>query len=61
MYTISSTPDSVIKELAQLHKTLRKQLKLTQTELAERAGVSLGSLKRFESIGLIYLESVLRE
>ena len=60
MYTISPTPDSVSKELAQRHKTLRKQLKLTQAEFAERAGVSLGSLKRFESTGLISLESLLK-
>jgi len=60
MYTISPTPDSVSKELAQRHKALRKQLRLTQAELAERAGVSLGSLKRFESTGLISLESLLK-
>jgi len=60
MYTISSTPDSVSKELAQRHKTLRKQLKLTQVDLAERAGVSLGSLKRFELSGQISLESLLK-
>ncbi|MBK3517379.1 helix-turn-helix domain-containing protein [Carboxylicivirga marina] len=60
MYTISSTPDSVSKELASRHKALRKQLKLTQTDLADRAGVSLGSLKRFETSGQISLESLLK-
>ncbi|MBS2210723.1 helix-turn-helix transcriptional regulator [Carboxylicivirga mesophila] len=60
MYTISSTPDSVCKELAKRHKALRKQLKLTQAELADRAGVSLGSLKRFETTGQISLESLLK-
>ena len=60
MYTVSPTPDSVSKELAQRHKSLRKQRRLTQVELAERAGVSLGSLKRFESTGLISLESLLK-
>lgn len=60
MYTISSTPDSVSKELASRHKALRKQLKLTQAELADRAGVSLGSLKRFETSGQISLESLLK-
>lgn len=60
MYTISSTPDSVSKELAKRHKVLRKQLKLTQAETAERSGVSLGSLKRFESSGQISLESLLK-
>jgi len=33
---------------------------MTQTELAERSGVSLGSLKRFESTGKISLESLLK-
>ncbi|WP_430815920.1 helix-turn-helix domain-containing protein [Carboxylicivirga sp. RSCT41] len=60
MYTISSTPDSIIKELAKRHKALRKQLKLSQAELAERAGVSLGSLKRFETTAQISLESLLK-
>ena len=60
MYTISPTPNSISKELAKRHKALRKQLKLSQAELAERAGVSLGSLKRFETTAQISLESLLK-
>ncbi len=60
MYSINPTPHEVSKELAKRHKALRKQLKLSQSELAERSGVSLGSLKRFETTGQISLESLLK-
>ncbi len=60
MYSINPTPHDVAKELATRHKALRKQLKLSQVEMAERSGVSLGSLKRFESTGQISLESLLK-
>jgi transcriptional regulator with XRE-family HTH domain len=39
---------------------LRKQAGLSQSELAKRSGVSLGSLKRFELTGQISLESLLK-
>ena len=39
---------------------LRKKLRLSQKEMAERSGVSLGSLKRFENTGLISLEALLK-
>jgi transcriptional regulator with XRE-family HTH domain len=39
---------------------LRKKLHLTQEEMAERSGVSLGSLKRFENTGKISLEALLK-
>ena len=42
------------------HKKLRKQKGLSQNELAERSGVSLGSLKRFETKGQVSLESLLK-
>lgn len=60
MYSINPTPYSIAQELAERHKVLRKQLKLSQADMAERAGVSLGSLKRFESTGQISLDSLLR-
>lgn len=50
----------VCEALAQRHKLLRKKLRLSQAELAERSGVSLGSLKRFENTGKISLESLLK-
>ena len=48
------------KELASRVRTRRKEAEISQIELAERSGVSLGSIKRFESIGEISLVSLLR-
>ncbi len=44
----------IAKRMAQL----RKRKKISQKELAERSGVSLGSLKRFEQTGEISLQSL---
>ena len=60
MYSLETTPVEVSKALAEKHRTLRKQLKISQEEMAERSGVSLGSLKRFESMGKISLDSLLK-
>ena len=40
-------------------KARRLAMNLTQEELALRSGVTLGSLKRFERLGLIALDSLL--
>ena len=60
MYSLEPTPTEVSKILAQRHKFLRKKLHLSQKEMAERSGVSLGSLKRFENTGKISLEALLK-
>lgn len=60
MYSLIPTPYEVSKEIAQRHRKLRKQHKMSQEEMAERSGVSLGSLKRFENTGKISLESLLK-
>lgn len=60
MYSLDPTPSEVSKDLAQRHKLLRKKLRLSQKEIAERSGVSLGSLKRFENTGKISLEALLK-
>lgn len=52
-------PSTVIEELANRAKALRKTRGFSQAELAKRSGVSLGSLKRFEQTGQISLESLL--
>ncbi len=59
-YSVIKTPRSVLKNTAVKVRALRKQNKYSQLELADRSGVSLGSLKRFESTGLISLESFLK-
>lgn len=54
------TPYEVSIELAEKAKAKRKYMKLTQLQLAQRSGVSLGSLKRFERTGEISLSSLLK-
>lgn len=53
------TPKEIRQELAARAKERRLALNISQQELAERSGVSLGSIKRFESSGLISLSSLL--
>jgi transcriptional regulator with XRE-family HTH domain len=60
MYSLDPTPLQICKQIAQRHKLLRKKLRLSQKEMAERSGVSLGSLKRFENTGKISLEMLLK-
>ncbi len=49
-----------MKELRVKFKKKRLAISYTQKECAMRSGVSLGSLKRFESSGQISLESLLK-
>ncbi len=60
MYSLEPTPYEVGLKMAQRHRTKRKKMKISQKEMAERSGVSLGSLKRFERSGKISLESFLK-
>ena len=60
MYSLEPTPNEVGMKIAQRHRAIRKRLKISQKEMAERSGVSLGSMKRFESSGKISLESLLK-
>ncbi len=59
-YSINKLPVDILKETAEKHRNLRKQLKLSQVLLAEKSGVSLGSIKRFEQTGKISFESLLK-
>jgi len=59
-YSVDKLPGDVRIEIADKHKKLRKQKGLSQIDLAERSGVSLGSLKRFETKGQVSLESLLK-
>lgn len=56
----SRLPSQMMTHLAQRERQSRKALGLSQEALAERADVSLGSLKRFERTGQISLESLLK-
>lgn len=50
--------DQRMIELALRFKVYRKKAKLTQIQLADRSGVSYGTIKRFERTGKISLESL---
>lgn len=49
-----------IYELVKREKAARKKKKLTQRQLAERTGVSYGSIRRFEQTGEISLLSLVK-
>ena len=55
---LEATPDEINKEIAARVRTVRKRRKITQVRLSEKSGVSLGSVKRFESTGEISLLSL---
>jgi len=57
---LPKNPNDISEELRVKFKAKRKSLHYTQDELSSRSGVSLGSLKRFESSGKISLESLLK-
>jgi len=54
------TPFEMMDIIKTKFRQRRKTLGYTQIELSERSGVSLGSLKRFESSGQIAFESLLK-
>jgi len=57
-YGLNKKPADWMLEMAKRHKMLRKQAGFTQSDLARRSGVSLGSLKRFETSGQISIQSL---
>lgn len=54
------TPHDLMIQIAKRAKEKRLSLNLTQQSLSERSGVSLGVLKKFELIGKISIESLLK-
>ena len=54
------TPYEVSIKIAEKAKAKRKYMKLTQQQLSDKSGVSLGSLKRFERTGEVSLSSLLK-
>ncbi|MDY3201232.1 MAG: helix-turn-helix transcriptional regulator [Arcobacter sp.] len=55
-----STPKSIMQDLKDKFKQKRLSLNLTQEGLSNKSGVSLGSIKRFETSGEISFESLLK-
>ena len=54
------TPNDIAKELVERIKQHRKKFKISQAQLAVKSGVSLGSIKRFESKYEISLNSFIK-
>ncbi len=54
------TPNDIANELVEKIKQYRKKLKISQAQLATKSGVSLGSIKRFESKYEISLNSFIK-
>ena len=54
------TPSEIEKKIAINAKDLRLANKLKQSTLAERAGISVISIKRFESTGKIQFSNLLK-
>lgn len=52
------TPREIDKIIAERIRNIRKRRKISQKRLSEKSGVSLGSVKRFESSGDISLMSL---
>ena len=48
------------RQLADRMRAIRRRQRLSQARLAERSGVSLGSLKRFERTGEVSLSSFIK-
>jgi transcriptional regulator with XRE-family HTH domain len=54
------SPNDIAKELVEKIKQQRKLIKISQIQLAAKSGVSLGSIKRFESKYEISLNSLIK-
>ncbi|MEX2600420.1 MAG: helix-turn-helix transcriptional regulator [Balneolaceae bacterium] len=53
------SPKEASDDIARRAKQCRLQMNITQKELAERSGVSYGSVKRFEQKGEVSLKNLL--
>jgi transcriptional regulator with XRE-family HTH domain len=60
MATFLKTPQQIALHLGQEARAKRLALDLSQKSLAERSGVSMAVLKKFEHTGKISLESLLK-
>jgi transcriptional regulator with XRE-family HTH domain len=57
---VPASPSDICRNIAARAKTARLAANLSQQGLAERAGVPLGTLKRFERVGAASIELVVR-
>ena len=59
-YSVYKLPSDILKSTSDNVARIRKQQSLTQKDLADKSGVSYGSIKRFERFGKISFESLLK-
>ena len=59
MIDVFETPASVAQAVASRAKQRRVNMRLTQAELAQKAGLSLATYRRFEQKGQITLDGLL--
>lgn len=55
-----NTPQEEMKSIANRFKVIRRSRKISQSDMAIRSNVSLGSIKRFERTGEISLSSLIK-
>ena len=60
VFNYQKTPSQIASEVAERAALRRKELGLTQAQLADKAAVSLGSLRRFEQTGKIAFDALVR-
>lgn len=60
MHILLKSPVEMMRELGLRARTIRLDMNLTQAGLAARAGISVGTIKRFESTGEVQLNYLLR-
>ena len=53
-------PSDVMQRTAQRAKALRLEQNITQQELADRVGIAVGTVKRFEKTGEVQFNHLLR-
>ena len=59
-YGDQKSPKEIMILLSKNIRALRKQEKMSQRELSDRSGVAYASIRKFESTGIISLESLLK-
>jgi transcriptional regulator with XRE-family HTH domain len=60
VYGIEKTPKQVMLQLGERVRQLRKSVKMSRQDLADRSGVPAPTLRKFEQTGIISLESLLK-
>jgi transcriptional regulator with XRE-family HTH domain len=59
-YGDEKSPKEVMMLLSKRIRDLRKQGKISQKDLSDKSGVAYASIRKFESTGIISLESLLK-